>query len=364
MKFAIDRSSAMEAVKLCSAVIRGSSTLPVLSCVLIQAKGEEITFLSSDLDRWIECRVPAKIEKPGTVALNARLLSAILAKGEAPEVSITIDGKLKAQVKCGGSSYSFPGITAAEFPEIPEEPTLESLEMSADDWLSAARSVAWAASNEPTRMTLCGTLVTQQNGNLLLVATDGKRLAQTLTDTPGMNRDAIIPTDTMKILNSITSTGDVLFFSLGDSMIVATCGTSKVVSKLIEGFYPNYRQVIPNREGQRNLTHIQIPARAFLESIERVSFMVSDGRPGVTISVTEDHTTLSVDGTDNTSKTSIAAEAKGPNQKLCASAQFLAEPFRNWDADTIEMEIEDSMSPVMLRAGANQYVLMPIRVQG
>lgn len=345
-------------MKMCMAVVTGRTTLPILSCLLVEAKDGEVRFLASDLDRWMECRVPAEVTKAGATALSARILIGIFAKGD--EATVEVDEKLKATIRCGGSTFKFPGLNAKEMPEPESIDGGGFVELASSEWLEASGAVKWAASSDTNRMTICGTYLTEDDNRLKLVATDGSRLSHSITENGSFPGTAIVPTDTMNAINLVAGLGDVLRLSVGEGLISAACEGARITSKLIHGDYPNWRQVIPARTS--NATTVRIAVKPFLEAIDRASIMIDSKSPGVLLTVTDGRVDISVQKEDSESDSSVEAMTSGPDAKVYVSGPKLAEPLRNWDADDVEMEIQGEMLPVLIYAPQrSEYVLMPMR---
>lgn len=368
MKFIIKRSKAAEAVKTCMSVVTGRHTLPVLSCLLVEAKDGEVRFTATDLDRRIEFRVPAEVKKPGSAALSARLLSSILSKSAGDDVAIDINEKLKTSVKCGDSSFSFPGLPTAEFPAADAMSGGAIVEMPSAEWAAMSGSVAWAASDNEMRYTMMGTHLTEEKGNLALVATNGASLSmawlQDSSDDAEKYPGVIIPTETMRAIAAITEQAETIHLRIGTEAISVSCGGVTLTSKLIEGNYPQYRQVIPVRDRSR-MTVVRVPVREFIEALDRASLVVDTKMPSVILNISEGKMVIAGDNktSESTSSASLPVTIEGPPVQIALSAPKLQAPFRTWDQQEIEMEIEDGMSPLILRAPGRQFVLMPIRIQ-
>lgn len=360
MKFTIKNKDAAEALKKCVAVSGVRSTLPILSCVRIEVANGEASIIASDLDRYVLCKIPAEIEKPGAVALSARLLSGILSKGD--ESTFEIDAKHKATIKSGGSTFRVAGLRADEFPETPKMKGGTILTMSADEWLQASRAVKWASSTEETRYTMNGVLVTVSDGKLLFVATDGRRLAKSWADFEGgAALSEIIPSDTIRAIDSLADGGGVLSLQFAEGFVSADCGGDSVISKLIEGQYPNWRQVIPNWTGQKT-TRVQMPSKAFVEAIDSVAIVHSKGSSSIKLEVTAKGIDLFAQAENDDASSSAAAEVSGPGLVIAFATTFLRDPFRNWEDESLEIEMIDPMSPALIRNARSEYVLMPMRV--
>lgn len=363
MKLTLPRKETLEAVKACLSVIGSSSTLPILSCLKLEAVDGHVTLTSSNLDRWMQCRVPAEITKPGTICLSAKLLLGILAGGADP--TIEVDPKLKVKVTSGGYSFRFPGLKADEFPEIPSMvgTALSVIEISNDDWLSSSRAVAWAASTDSaTRLPITGTLISAGE-DFHVVATDGRCLSQvTVTESKGFEREIIVPTSTMSAIDLLADADGNLVLRTNGSLLSASCGDRYLVSKLVEATFPNYRQVIPDVPA--DATRLTVRVDALIDALKRVQIITTAQTPSVVLSVDEAGIHLSSRGADDSGATAmVEATVKGGDKKIQLNPAMLLSPLTRWGADEVDLAIISEMSPVVMTYKSFLFVQMPMRLQ-
>lgn len=359
MKFTIDRSAAHEALKKCIAVSTGKSTLPILSCVLIEAGDGQITLSATDLDTYIACTVPAKVETTGIAALPRKMLFSILSKGD--EVSIEVDAKHKAIIRSGGSVFKISGVNPGEWPDAPKAPDADLVTMDAHDWLSASRAVKWAASTDAARPGLCGTHIHPQDGKLVFVATNGTVLSRSVTETEG-NISCTLLTQSMDAIDSIADGGGALHLRVSDRIIHAECTGCTVFSKVVDYPYPNYRNVIPDWKGKKT-TRIKMPVKAFLESLERVSIVLGGNHLRADLDIAPGSVAITAKGIEDEASGSVEAEISGPDLSIGLSPSRLSDPFRRWGSEYLELEAMDNMSPMMVRGGSHEFVIMPMKIQ-
>ena len=361
MKFTIKRSDAAEAVKKCMSVAGKGRTLPILSCILIDAKDGEVTMTASDLDRWVICRVPAEVKESGGACLAGRLLSGIFSSGES--ASVEVNAKMKAIIDCGGSITRTSALAADEMPAVPNVGAGEGITMDASAWIEAFLNVSWAASTEVGRTNVQGTLIVPDGESLVFVATDGRRLCKTVADCKGVLESSIsVPADTMAAINSIAGNGGELTIHAVSGMVMASCGNDVITSKLIEEYYPNYKAVIPDYSGQKT-TKVRIPSKAFVEKLDRVAMVSTQDSDSVTLDISTGIVAMSAKSKDGDATSSIEVMVDGNPVVAAFRGGFLGQPFRKWDASEIEMEIIDGMSPMVLTSGDTICVIMPMRVQ-
>jgi len=357
MKFTVKRSAASAAIKKCLAVTNGRMTLPILSCIQISATDGEVVMTATDLDRWIVCRVPAEVSKPGSHCLSGKLLSGIFSSGD--EATVEVDSKLKAAINCGGSKFRFSALKGDEMPEVPSVASKGGLTMTADAWLESSKAVAWAASNDPGRYALNGTLLEQDGETVSFVATDGNRLSKTEVECTGtLAESIIIPTSTMAMLNIIADNAGDLAITVSENMLKAECGGDLLFSKLVIANYPNYKSVIPRWENE-GTTKVKIPVKAFTEKLDQISLLTTDNSPSVRLGISPGTLAMSSGDDAGDASSSLEVEVDGHSLEIAFSSILLGHPFRRWSADEIEMETLDEKSPGLLRSGSSLYLILP-----
>ena len=359
MKFTIDIKSTTDALKKCSAAQTGRQTLPILSCIKLEADGDGLRLTSTDLDRFVSCKVPAEVVKPGSIAISGKMLSGILSgSGTA---TFEVDSKHKAVIRCGSSKFRISGLAASEMPELISVKNPETFQITSEEWLRASSAVKWAAFVGQGRDTLVGTLLTSNEDGLVLVATDGRCLSKTAAECEGsFSGEAIIPTESMAMLDALASGDGMMTVHIGGGVLSAELGGDVVVTKLIEGYYPNWRQVVPNY-GKDDVTRLDVGAKAILEAIGRVSVVASDKACSANLESNGATLTISMGHEDNASA-EFGVEIEGPPVKIKLNPRLLSNPFRYWNADVLKVEVRDEMSPAVVTHERNLFVVMPMRI--
>jgi DNA polymerase III subunit beta len=224
------------------------------------------------------------------------------------------------------------------------------------------KKTSYAISTDETRYVLNGIFTSFRDGKMTLVATDGRRLAMVDADLefPASHEtDVIIPTKAVQELQRC-SASPAMSSSNSDSQISFTIGDSLLCSKLIEGNYPNYRQVIPGDSNER----VVISREALLETVRRVSLLASDKSNSVKLVFSENRIEVTANSPDvGEAQESMDVIYQGPPMQIAFNPEFLQAPLRALDSDDVYLDLIDEMSPGVLRIeGTFLYVLMPMRV--
>ena len=363
MKFSATKEKILEGLQQVQNVVSTRTTLPILSNVLLQAKEGTVNLTTTDLDVGVRGGFEANVDKAGATTLPARRLFTIIRELPSSEISVEVDGKNAASIRSGQSFFKILGLPEEEFPPLPKFENAKVVTMRQKDLRNGLRKTAYAISTDETRYVLNGVLFSYKENKLTLVATDGRRLAMVdleLEFPRSHEADIIVPTKAVtELARLLTDDGDVKI-SVGTGQIAFDLNSTLLVSKLIEGNYPNYKQVIPSEAKER----ITLERETFLNSLRRVSLLASDKSNSIKLSFSKNN----IEITANTPEVGEARESlpvvyKGRDFSIAFNPEFLMAPLRNLADDEIFFDLIDEMSPGVLKIQTPfLYVLMPMRV--
>jgi DNA polymerase III subunit beta len=365
MKFSISKEALLEGLQKVQHVVSTRTTLPILSNVLLVAKNGRLTFTTTDLDVGITGSVEAKIEKEGATTLPAKRLVNIVRELPASEVEITVDAKNIASIQSGPSFFKIIGLGQDDFPPLPDFEGAKEFRMPQQQLRDGLKKTSYAISTDETRYVLNGIYTSFRDGKLTLVATDGRRLAMVENDLdfPASHEtDVIVPTKAVQELQRLLGdTGEVLI-RLSDSQISFSIGEHLLISKLIEGNYPNYRQVIPGDSTER----VELPRESTLDTVRRVSLLSSDKSNSVKLVFGSNVVEVTANSPDvGEARETMEVAYGGKAMQIAFNPEFLMAPLRNLESDTVYLDLIDEMSPGVVRIdGSFLYVIMPMRVTG
>lgn len=363
MKFSVTKEKLLECLQQVQNVVSTRTTLPILSNVLLQTNGSEVRLTTTDLDVGVRGSFEAAIEKEGATTLPARRLFTIIRELPSSEIQFDVDGKNAASIRSGQSFFKILGLPEEEFPPLPKFDDSKVVTIRQKDLRDGLRKTSYAISTDETRYVLNGVLFSFKDNKLTLVATDGRRLAMLDIDLEfprSHEADIIVPTKAVTELQRLlTDDGDVRV-SVGGSQIAFDLNNTLLVSKLIEGNYPNYRQVIPGEMKER----VTLERETFLNSLRRVSLLASDKSNSIKLNFSKNN----IDITANTpeigeAKESLPVAYKGREFSIAFNPEFLMAPLRNLGEDEIFLDLIDEMSPGVIKIQSPfLYVLMPMRI--
>jgi DNA polymerase-3 subunit beta len=363
MKFQIDRDAFLEGLQQVQHVVGTRTTLPILSNVLIEANDGILKLTTTDLDVGMSGQVKADIERDGATTLPARRLVSIIRELPSSEVSVEVDSDNVASVRSGPSFFKILGLDQEEFPPLPSFDEAREFTFDQKQLKEALRKTSYAISTDETRYVLNGIFCSFKDGSLILVATDGRRLAMVEQEVefPQSNEiDVIVPTKAINELQRLLEEEGEVKVSISDSQVSFELNDSILVSKLIEGNYPNFRQVIPGEAKER----VTIEREVLHNAVKRVSLLANEKSNSIKLTFEPDQLHIAANSPEiGEAKESISINYKGPEMAIAFNPEFLMAPLRNLDQDEIFIDLIDEMSPGVMKIDEPFiYVLMPMRV--
>ncbi|MCE2861748.1 MAG: hypothetical protein RIR76_664 [Verrucomicrobiota bacterium] len=373
MKFKINRDHFANGLAQVLNVVGSKATMPILSNVLIEAEKDQISLTTTNLDLGIRCKIKAEVKETGSVTLPVKRLAGIVR--ELPNLDVVFDGAANHQVKLtsGGSTFRIMGIGKEEFPPLPEfgEDHVYSLDQA--DLAMMLKSVSYAQSTDESRYILNGVYFNFRDGKLSLVATDGRRLALLSKDipTPESGGGAIIlPAKTVSELTRLLDKGALVKINFNDRRAAFQIATDKdtsglidhiyLYSKVVEGNYPNYQQVIPKETHQR----IKLERELLLQCVHRAALVCSEKANSVKMKLSSNLLELTAQSPDfGEAHESMAISYSGPELQVAFNPAFLIDPLRALTKDEVFFEVKDEVSPGVFKTLENFVcVIMPVRL--
>lgn len=373
MKFKINRDHFANGLAQVLNVVGSKATMPILSNVLIEAEKDQISLSTTNLDLGIRCKIKAEVKEGGSVTLPVKRLATIVR--ELPSVDVTFDGAPNHQVKLtsGGSTFKIMGIGREEFPPLPEFGDEKAYTLDQSELVNMLRSVSYAQSTDETRYILNGVYFNFRDEKLTLVATDGRRLALIAKEmeVPVANAGAIIlPAKTVSELNRLLDKGTKVKINFNERRAAFQISTDKdtsglidqvyLYSKVVEGNYPNYQQVVPKETHQR----IKLERELLLQCVHRAQLVCSEKANSVKIKISSNLLEIFAASSDfGEAHESMAIGYSGPDLQVAFNPAFLMDPLKALTKDEVFFEVKDEVSPGVFKTLENFIcVIMPVRL--
>src|SRR5258708_1410169 len=373
MKFKINRDHFANGLAQVLNVVGSKATMPILSNVLIEAEKDQISLTTTNLDLGIRCKIKADVKESGAITLPVKRLATIVR--ELPNLDVAFDASPNHQVKVssGGSVFRIMGIGREEFPPLPEFAEDKSFSLEQSELATMLKSVAYAQSTDETRYILNGVYFNFKEGKLSLVATDGRRLAlisKKLNFPAASAGSIILPAKTVSEVLRMLDKGAKLKVSFNERRAAFQIDTDKdssglvdsiyLFSKVVDGNYPNYQQVIPKETHQR----IKLERELFLQCVHRAALVTSEKSNSVKIKLTSNLLEITASSPDfGESHESMAISYSGPDLQVAFNPAFLIDPLRALTKDEVFFEVKDEVSPGVFKTLESFVcVIMPVRL--
>lgn len=365
MKLSINKTELQNAL---SVVLKGASsrsTLPILSGVLMEAKGDSLTLQTTDLELSIQYTVAALIEEEGRAVVPAKLLSDIVKNLADAAVHFSADEQT-ADLSCDGATFSIKALEPDDFPGFPHVDVMQTIEVPFTRFASMVRRVARVVSRDESRAILTGVLVTLEGGVLKMVATDSYRLALTeaqVPDTAAEDFQAVISGSFLQEIAALPKSDDPISLALAENQIVVTYRGTVFVNRRIEGNFPNYKQLLPDTHELR----ASIDTARLVAAVKRVSLLGQAAAPvRFDFNVDSQTVQLSAAAQDvGSAQETIPCICEGSDVEIALNSSYVADGLSSVETDQVNFEVISSMRPGTFTSDEPEhylYLVMPVRI--
>jgi DNA polymerase III subunit beta len=377
MKITIERAALLKALGHVQSVVERRNTIPILSNVLLDASsskagGGVLALTATDMDVAFVETVTAEVAKAGSTTVQAHTLYEIVRKlPEGSQVGLEWDaGKGQVALRAGRSSFALAALPADDFPKMAAGELPHKFELGADALRQLIDKTRFAISTEETRYYLNGIYVhsTSAEGVKVLraVATDGHRLARIQMPLPAGAENipgVILPRKTvMEVRKLIDEVQGAIEVSLSDTRVRFSFGEAVLVSKLIDGAFPDYERVIPSGNDKT----MEVACRDFAQAVDRVATISTEKSRAVKMALTKGTLSLSANSADaGSANEEIEVAYQGSAIEIGFNARYLLDIAEQIEGENATFRMADAASPTIVTDSADQsalYVLMPMRV--
>ena len=363
MKFKIIRSTFIEGLKSVQNIVAGKGSLPILQNVMIEAKGNELKMTTTDLDISIKSVCKCEVEEAGVTTLPVKLLFTAVTKVAEGEIEVVVDAKERATISAGNARYKLAGMPESEFPRLPNDSDAYTYSLPQQTFREMLRKVAYAASQDDTRRTLKGVLMSFKDSKLTMVATDGRRLALVENEVEfpkNAEKDIVLPSKAVAELQRSMNGEDNLSLIVQKSQICFTLDNVTIYSKLMDDAYPNYRQVIPKETAE----HIAVDRQLLLDALDRASVMTMDEAHSTKLIFESGKLTVTSAASDiGEARDVVPIKYAGEKIEIMFNPAYVMDPLKAIDDDEVTVNLNDGHSPAVIKCSIPfLYVLMPLRI--
>lgn len=362
MKLKTNKTVLLNGIQTVQNVITPKATLPILSNILIESQPAGLRLTGTDLDVGISCVIPVDSQEQGAITVPAKRFGDIIKELPGDDVSIVVKKNNLVVIETGNCQFKIMGLPREEFPKLPEFKDKQAVKIGQGLLQEILRLTSFAVSLDETRYVLNGILFKINKNNLVLVATDGKRLAiaeKKIEENIDKDICIIVPVKTIQELNrNLKGEGD-LSLVLGDNQALFDLGKVVVISRLIEGEFPDYTQVVPPACENK----MRVNREEFLLAVKRAALLSTPDYQAVKLELFKNKLVVSKSTPDiGESREELDMEYQGKEIAIGFNPAYLVDVLKNLDNDKVEFELSDAEKPAVIRTTGYTYIVLPMRL--
>jgi len=375
MKVVLTRGDLLKGISTVQSAVASKNTMPILANVLLEAREKKLELVATDLDMGIRCSVQAEVVDKGSITINAKKLADIVRELPEASVDLEIDDNHKMIIVCQKSNFKVHGLPKDDFPILPEVKKDKFFKVKGSQLQEMIHKTIFAVSTDETRYVLNGVFFQAEGGKIRMVATDGHRLAfiqKKLEGKADEKCNVIIPTKTLNELSKVISDVSkgkedkenevIVEITATDNQIKFVVGGVEIVSRLIEGQFPNYEQVIPKESDKK----LEASTADLAAATRRVAILTSEKSNSIRYQAKAGKLVISSKTPDmGEAKEEMDVNYKGEEISIAYNAKYVLDVLKNVGTDAVNIELTQPLSPGILRPkGDSDYlcVIMPMRV--
>ena len=371
MELVVRKNDLLRELQLFQGIVERKNTIPILANVLLEARGDQVGFLATDLEVGLRSKCPATVTKPGSLTLPAKKFYEIVKSLPETDIRIAED---KGGVKIAADRFDsrMQTLPREDFPTLPESGATPTSTLERNAVKEMVSKTQFAITGEDTRYFLNGALFVLRPEEMSLVATDGHRLALvSVTRNVGNgNKDAeeskaILPKKTLGELGRLLSEGEGdIGYERGENHLFFQVGDRMLISRMIDGQFPAYERVIP----KGNDKHIEFERDRLTNAVKRVALLSNERSRAVKIQIESGKVDVTSSSPDlGEAKETLPVDYTGGSMQICFNAQYVLDFLAAVATDVVSLELKDEVSQAVMKpVGAEgydyTYVIMPMRV--
>lgn len=366
MKITATKDNLLFGVSAVQKAVSSKSALPILTCIRIEAKNNALYFTGTDLEIGIQCYVPVEVINEGIAIVPARHFSEIVRRLPDSAIEIQQLNDSELLIKYDESQLSIKTLAPSDFPNIPEVFGDNEIKIRADIFKQMIRQTIFAAGSDEGRPLFTGVLFEYEKDKLRLIATDTHRLSlrQGMIENNLLESSScIIPAKILgELARLIHDDEEDCCIKITKNLVSFKVSNILIISRLLEGQFPNYRQVIPNKYNLK----IKAVNKKFQEAVERISLFttLNDNSNTVNIKIGNNTMVISSKSEIGQGYEQLGVELEGENVNISFNAKYLLDAFKVMDAEIISVEFTGPLSPCIIRPAESENficVLLPVR---
>lgn len=365
--FTIERSNLIKSLSKLQSFVEKRNTIPILSNIKIASNQAGLNLTVTDMDLVASEEIEAKIQNEGSITVPANTLYDIVRKlPEGSQIKAELDAESsRVLVTSGNSKFTLSYLPADEFPVMSEGELSHTFTLKAKEFLNLIDKTKFAMSTEETRYYLNGVYFHNVEEKIVAVATDGHRLAKVEIDAPEGAKNMpgiIVPRKAVNEISKILENQEEVTISLSDSKIKFNAGKVELLSKVVDGTFPDYQRVIPDN----NTKALKINTSALKEAVDRVSTVAADKTKAIKIALSTNNMSLTSQGVEGTSANeTVECDYASDELEAGFNSRYLLEMLNLIEGDDSNFQLETPNAPVIVTDTEDEtalFIIMPMRV--
>ncbi|OGX35892.1 MAG: DNA polymerase III subunit beta [Omnitrophica WOR_2 bacterium RIFCSPLOWO2_02_FULL_50_19] len=366
MEFKLTRETLQKGIQTVQNAISQKSGLPILSNILFETSKDKLKLIATDLEIGVISKITGvDVQEDGSISIPAKKISDIVRELPNKEIHLSAKKNNQVTIKCDKSIFKIMGLPKDEFPRVPELSDKETLTIPQRQLKLMLNSTSFAISKDETRYILNGVLLVLTDKKLRIVATDGRRLAMVEKEAPkslGFTKKVIVPAKAAAELQRILKDDGDAKILFSENQIAFDLDDSQLITRLIEGEYPNYEQVIPKQSQGR----LKANRENFYAAVKRASLLATPDSQSIKLDLLKNRVIISKASQDGSeSREEVDCEYAGDELTIGFNPNYLMDVLKNISQEEVDFEFagQDRRGVVRAEGGDYIYIILPVRTE-
>ena len=365
MKIVCEKSQLSEAISTSQKAVTNRSTIHVLEGLYLEASNNRLKIVGNDLVVGIESIIDCEVVEEGSVVLDSRIFGEIVRKLSDENISIISDEEYNTLIKSKNSKFNIRGLNPSEFPQIPEVEANSYFQISQEILKNMIRQTIFAVSTDENKPILTGSLFEIEDNQINIVSVDGYRLSQRKAKVlSGENISAVIPGRTLSEIYKILGQEEKpVSVSIGKDQIMFEIERCKIVSRLLEGKFLNYREIIPKDFE----TKVSVNTKELLESVERASLISrEDKKYPIRFELKDDKISIFSNAEIGSVHEIIESNIEGKDLEIGFNPKYLSDALKVIEVDGININFTTSYGPCIIKSSKDDsfvHLILPVKLK-
>ncbi len=366
MKIHLEKSLLEEAINTVVRAVPSRTTIPALEGIMMEAEDDTLTVTAYNTQTAIRTRVEAEVDDNGRIVINAKLLSEMIRKLPDDTVTLNCGDDLAVKLKCGSANYSVSAFSASDYPELPDVGDAAPFSIKEGVLKSMIGRTVYAVSNNESRPVHTGALFDLSDGTLNVVACDGFRLAMRTESVDAKDMKFVVPRAALNEVERlcVADADSDANISVGERHIMFLVGSTELISRRLDGDFIDYKSAIP----QNNPTILTVNAKTMMESLDRVSVVISEKQKSpVRCVIGSNEIVMSAKTATGAAQDKCKVDGDGKDLEIGFNGRYLYEALRYASEPVVRMAFKSAVGPAVITGvsgdGKFTYMVLPVRLK-